>query len=45
VVHGAVRDNLRSRAVERAGELPTESDALAAALEAYRSVLPAASEA
>ena len=45
VVHGAVRDNLRSRAVERAAELPTEADALAAALEAYRSVLPAASEA
>ncbi len=45
VVHGAVRDNLRSRAVERAGELPTEADALDAALAAYRSVLPATSEA
>ena len=45
VVHGAVRDNLRSRAVERAGELPTEADALEAALAAYRSVLPAGSEA
>jgi glycosyltransferase involved in cell wall biosynthesis len=45
VVHGAVRDNLRSRAVERASELPTEADALDAALAAYRSVLPAASEA
>ena len=45
VVHGAVRDNLRSRAVERAADLPTEADALEAALTAYRSVLPAASEA
>jgi len=45
LVHGAVRDNLRSRAVERAADLPTEADALAAALAAYRSVLPAASEA
>lgn len=40
VVHGAVRDNLRSRAVERADELPTAADALEAALAAYRSALP-----
>jgi glycosyltransferase involved in cell wall biosynthesis len=45
VVHGAVRDNLRSRAVERAAELPTADDALDAALTAYRSVLPTVSEA
>ena len=44
-VHGAVRDDLRSKAVERAADLPTEEDALEAALTAYRSVLPAASEA
>jgi glycosyltransferase involved in cell wall biosynthesis len=43
VVHGAVRDNLRSKAVERAAHLPTEADALEATLEAYRSVLPGAS--
>ena len=43
VVHGAVRDNLRSKSVERAGHLPTEDDALEAALAAYRSVLPATS--
>ena len=40
VLHGAVRDDLRSKSVERAGQLPTEADALAAALGAYRSVLP-----
>jgi len=45
VVHGAVRDELRSRAVERADELPTEADALEAALAAYRSVLPGGTEA
>jgi glycosyltransferase involved in cell wall biosynthesis len=45
VVHGAVRDNLRSRAAERAGELPTEADALESALAAYRCVLPPAAEA
>ena len=28
VLHGAVRDNLRSKAVERAAHLPTEADAL-----------------
>ena len=33
VVHGAVRDNLRSKAVERAAHLPTEADALEAALD------------
>lgn len=38
VSHGGVRDDLRSKAVERAGELPTEADALAAALAAYASV-------
>ena len=38
-VHGAVRDDLRSKAVERAAHLPTERDALEAALAAYRSVL------
>jgi glycosyltransferase involved in cell wall biosynthesis len=43
VVHGAVRDNLRSKSVERAAHLPTEDDALEAALAAYRSVLPATS--
>ncbi len=40
VVHGSVRDDLRSHAVERAALLPTEDDALTAALAAYRSVLP-----
>ncbi len=35
VCHGGVRDNLRSKAVERAGELPTDADALAAAVAAY----------
>ncbi len=40
VLHGGVRDDLRSKAVERAGLLPTEADALASALAAYRSVLP-----
>ena len=41
VLYGGVRDDLRSKAVERAGQLPTEEDALEAALTAYRSVLPA----
>ncbi|HET9021458.1 MAG TPA: glycosyltransferase family 4 protein [Ornithinibacter sp.] len=41
VLHGSVRDDLRSKAVERAHDLPTDRDALAAALTAYRSVLPA----
>ncbi|PKW28315.1 glycosyltransferase family 4 protein [Phycicoccus duodecadis] len=35
VTHGGVRDDLRSKAVERAGELPSEADALAAAETAY----------
>ena len=39
VVHGSVRDDLRSKAVERSGELPTAADALEAALTAYASVL------
>ncbi|MGL5818943.1 MAG: glycosyltransferase family 4 protein [Phycicoccus sp.] len=39
--HGAVRDDLRSKAVERAGQLPTEADTLGAALAAYASVRPA----
>lgn len=42
---GGVRDDLRSKAVERSGQLPTAADALEAALAAYRSVLPAASDA
>ena len=41
VLHGAVRDELRSRAVERSASLPTREDALAAALTAYHSVVPA----
>jgi glycosyltransferase involved in cell wall biosynthesis len=41
VLHGSVRDDLRSKAVERSAELPTEQDALAAALAAYAAVLPA----
>jgi hypothetical protein len=45
VVFGGVRDDLRSKAVERSAHLPTEEDALEAALAAYRSVLPGASEA
>lgn len=40
VLHGAVRDDLRSKAVERSAHLPTGADALEAALTAYRSVLP-----
>ncbi|MGL5862507.1 MAG: glycosyltransferase family 4 protein, partial [Phycicoccus sp.] len=36
--HGAVRDDLRSKAVERSGQLPTEADTLDAAVEAYTSV-------
>lgn len=39
LLHGAVRDDLRSRAISRGGELPTSADALEAALTAYRSVL------
>ncbi|KGN36110.1 hypothetical protein N803_09430 [Knoellia subterranea KCTC 19937] len=39
LLHGAVRDDLRSRAISRGGELPTSEDALEAALTAYRSVL------
>ncbi|MEO6019075.1 MAG: glycosyltransferase family 4 protein [Knoellia sp.] len=39
LLHGSVRDDLRSRAISRGGELPTTSDALEAALAAYRSVL------
>lgn len=40
VLHGSVRDDLRSKAVERSARLPTDEDALAAALSAYASVLP-----
>ncbi|MDT0215369.1 glycosyltransferase family 4 protein [Rothia sp. ARF10] len=40
LLHGAVRDDLRSRSIARGGELPTSADALEAALTAYRSVLP-----
>ena len=39
LLHGSVRDDLRSRAIARGGELPTSADALEAALTAYRSVL------
>lgn len=39
LLHGAVRDDLRSRAIGRGAELPTSADALDAALTAYRSVL------
>jgi glycosyltransferase involved in cell wall biosynthesis len=39
--HGSVRDDLRSKAVERAEHLPTADDALDAALTAYRAVLAA----
>lgn len=39
LLHGAVRDDLRSRAIGRGAELPTSADALEAALTAYRSVL------
>jgi glycosyltransferase involved in cell wall biosynthesis len=39
VLHGAVRDDLRSKAVERSAELPTAEDELRAALTAYASVL------
>jgi glycosyltransferase involved in cell wall biosynthesis len=38
VTYGQVRDDLRSKAVERAGELPTEDDAVDAALAAYAAV-------
>ncbi|MEO6790496.1 MAG: glycosyltransferase family 4 protein [Ornithinibacter sp.] len=41
VLHGSVRDDLRSKAVERSGELPTPADALGAAMAAYESVLDA----
>jgi glycosyltransferase involved in cell wall biosynthesis len=37
--HGSVRDDLRSKAVERAQHLPDADDALGAALAAYRVVL------
>jgi glycosyltransferase involved in cell wall biosynthesis len=43
IAFGGVRDDLRSKAVERSGHLPTEHDALEAALVAYLSVLPATS--
>lgn len=39
LLHGAVRDDLRSRAIGRGAELPTSADALEAALTAYGSVL------
>ncbi|KGN32465.1 glycosyl transferase family 1 [Knoellia sinensis KCTC 19936] len=39
LLHGAVRDDLRSRAIGRGAELPTSADALEAALTAYRSVV------
>jgi glycosyltransferase involved in cell wall biosynthesis len=39
VVHRSVREDLRCRAVERSGLLPTGADALEAALTAYASVL------
>lgn len=39
VLHGAVRDDLRSKAVERSAELPTSQDALEAALAAYAGVI------
>jgi glycosyltransferase involved in cell wall biosynthesis len=39
VLHDSVRDDLRSKAVERSGALPTEADALEAALAAYARVL------
>jgi len=39
VVNGTVRDDLRSKAVERSDHLPTAADALQAALAAYASVL------
>lgn len=38
VTHGAVRDDLRSKAVERADHLPSDADALAAVLDTYRGV-------
>ncbi len=37
--HGGVRDDLRSKAIHRAGELPTRQDAITAARAAYDSVL------
>ena len=44
VLHGSVRDDLRSKAVERSEHLPTERDALEAALAAYAQVLPGTSQ-
>ena len=38
LLHAAVRDDLRSRAISRGGELATSADALDAALTAYASV-------
>ncbi|MFW5471600.1 glycosyltransferase family 4 protein [Knoellia sp. CPCC 206435] len=38
LLHAAVRDDLRSRAISRGSELPTSADALEAALTAYASV-------
>lgn len=38
LLHGAVRDDLRSRSIGRSAELPTSADALEAALTAYDSV-------
>ena len=35
ISHGGVRDDLRSKAMERADHLPTEADAVDAALAAY----------
>lgn len=40
LTHGGVRDDLRSKAMHRAGELPTKADAIAAARTAYASVVP-----
>jgi glycosyltransferase involved in cell wall biosynthesis len=39
VTHGAVRDDLRSKAVARAEELPDESDAVDAVIEVYEAVV------
>ena len=41
VTHGAVRDDLRSKAVARAEELPGEVDAVDAVLEVYEAVVSA----
>ncbi len=40
LTHGCVRDDLRSNATERAGELPTQADALEAAVRAYETLVP-----